>query len=101
MITKSLIPKSTPIDFPVLGNLLCSVSTKMETKYSFVGVFDIVACLIIPTKLLLKIKSIGYLNFGIFSFPSSSLTNCGTQNEFLSCFDLNLGKLVLFLKKPL
>jgi hypothetical protein len=73
----------------------------METKYSFVGVFDIVHCLIIPVKLRLKIKSIGSLNFGIFNFPFSNLTNCGILKLFFVCFDLNLGNPVLFLKNPL
>jgi hypothetical protein len=99
VITKSLRPKSIPIDLPVLGNFVCLVSTNIETKYSFVGVFDMVHCFIIPENNLCRIISIGSLNFGIFNFPSSSLTDCGTVKLFFECLDLNFGNPFLNLKK--
>jgi hypothetical protein len=71
----------------------------METKYSFVGVFDIVQDLIFPEKLLDKIKSIGLLNLGIINFPLTSLADCGTVKLFFDLFDLNFGNPLLNLKK--
>ena len=77
---KSFKPKSMPILFSVFGVAVCVVSTRIETKYSFVGVLEIVHCLIIPEKVLCRIISIGFLNFGILNLLFSILTDCGIVN---------------------
>ena len=104
-VQKSLIPTSMPIvpasvitGFPGISS---GVSTKTETKYLPVVDLETVKVLVSPSNRRDILQRIPSRNLGIISLPASRLIcpRCGTWKDCRWFFFLNLGNLVLCLKK--